>query len=1013
MTNGNFDTLDGAPTMPGEPQGQILSGRYKIVRRLGSGGMGTVYLAKDMELDIDIAIKVLPTLLANNKRAVDNLRREAKTALTLSHPNIVRLHTFQSDEAIKYLVMEYIDGGSLEERVSAAGALSVDETIKIFTQVAAGLDYAHSQNVLHRDIKPANIMLTKDGVAKLADFGIARQIKESMTRITGKETSGTMLYMAPEQFRGGEPDHRSDIYSLAASIYECLSGKPPFWRGSIEYQILHEKPMSLGKLNDKQNATLIKALSKDPNGRQNNAKELFTDCGIDSSTLTWQPASSQKPRKETLDYSKTISTKLEKKKLKPKVAVVIGILALIVIATGFIVYHQQKTPKKFGKKPLARPLASTEKAHEAIKDIDDIKWSEARAAMGTLATAIRAYFAENNCAPTLTSPIIEDFSVLGLAPTDLDGRYFDNDCYSIDEAECVGGKVTFVISCDASKGKNGHPTNPLGLQLIGNGSDTKLVVIMNAQNRQPAMHTNEEKTKQEEDQSFHNLTDAAFICEAKDDWEKAIEGYKKALAIKDDTETKEKLAICQHNLYLKKAQSSEAESNLDGAIDNYTKALAYKQLASTQLKLDTAKKALEAKIEQQSKAKEYVKWLQQAQDSENQGDLPAAVKFYKRAQEYATDSPSLEFMAVVPENQAFTKNELQTKINSLNQQIVEKEKLDKFNQLLTSAKENDNKANGKEALKSLEQALALYPNDSTVIALKEKIEGYYTPKPGDTLTNSIGMVLTYIPRGDFLMGSPADEANRFNDEGPQHKVYISKSYYMGTTEVTKHEFYTFVSESSYRTTAENQGWAYTFTTSQGTSTGGKVNGANWLNPGFAQTNNDPVVCVSWNDAKAFCHWLSRKEGKNYRLPTEAEWEYACRAGTTEARYSNNMSNSGESWCNGADLTAKSRFPDWTVFNWHDGYIFTSPVQSFKANPWGLYDMYGNVWEWCEDWHSDYYYANSSEADPFGPSTGTSRVLRGGSWYKGFPENCRSADRAGISPESPTMHAGFRVVMETE
>jgi tetratricopeptide (TPR) repeat protein len=339
MSKDNFDTLDGAPTIPGEPDGQVLSGRYKIVREIGSGGMGTVYLAQDMELDIEVAIKVLPTLLANNKRAIDNLRREAKTALKLSHPNIVRLHTFHSDEAIKYLVMEYVDGGSLEEKISANGVLSVDETLKTFTQVAAGLDYAHSQNVLHRDIKPANIMLTKDGIAKLADFGIARQIKESMTRITGKETSGTLLYMAPEQFRGGEPDHRSDIYSLAASIYECLSGHPPFWRGSIEYQVMNEKPASLGKLNDEQNVALLKALAKDPKSRQANAKELLADLGVSSTEFNWQTSPRQKEGKsykDTLDYAKTMQPQGSALKNNKRIKLLLIVGLLVTFAAIFI-----------------------------------------------------------------------------------------------------------------------------------------------------------------------------------------------------------------------------------------------------------------------------------------------------------------------------------------------------------------------------------------------------------------------------------------------------------------------------------------------------------------------------------------------------------------------------------------------------------------------------------------------------------------------------------------------------
>ncbi|MFA5292144.1 MAG: protein kinase [Phycisphaerae bacterium] len=366
MSKDDFDTLDNAPTIPGEPGGQILSGRYKIIRQIGSGGMGAVYLAKDLELDIEIAIKVLPTLLANNKRAIDNLCREARTDLALSHHNIVRLHNFQSDEAIKYLVMEYINGGSLEDKITADGVLSVDETLKIFTQVAAALDYAHSQHVLHRDIKPANIMLTKDGVAKIADFGIARQLKESMTHITGKETSGTLLYMAPEQFRGGKPDHHSDIYSLAASIYECLSGKPPFWRGSIEYQIMNVPPQPLDKLSQKQNTALLKALSKEPNDRQESAKELLAGLGADSAILNWQPVKKDTPKhyKDTLDYAQTINIKVERQKAQKKKigALVAAVLAIAVIISLmiFVKYRSQnaqQTAADITQRPVSEKSA--------------------------------------------------------------------------------------------------------------------------------------------------------------------------------------------------------------------------------------------------------------------------------------------------------------------------------------------------------------------------------------------------------------------------------------------------------------------------------------------------------------------------------------------------------------------------------------------------------------------------------------------------------------------------------
>ena len=169
-----------------------------------------------------------------------------------------------------------------------------------------------------------------------------------------------------------------------------------------------------------------------------------------------------------------------------------------------------------------------------------------------------------------------------------------------------------------------------------------------------------------------------------------------------------------------------------------------------------------------------------------------------------------------------------------------------------------------------------------------------------------------------------------------------------------------------------------------------------------------MVNVSWNDAVAFCKWLSRKEGKTYRLPTEAEWEYACRAGTTTRYYSGDDPETLAKVGNVADATAKAKFPDWKcTIKASDGYVFTAPVGSFKPNAFGLYDMHGNAWQWCSDWYGEDYYAKSPTDDPTGPDSGDDRVLRGGSW-DGRPDFTRSADRDQEPPNYRGNIAGFRV-----
>jgi formylglycine-generating enzyme required for sulfatase activity len=268
-----------------------------------------------------------------------------------------------------------------------------------------------------------------------------------------------------------------------------------------------------------------------------------------------------------------------------------------------------------------------------------------------------------------------------------------------------------------------------------------------------------------------------------------------------------------------------------------------------------------------------------------------------------------------------------------------------------------------------------------------------------------GMELAFIPAGNFLMGTPAGEAGRRADE-TQHEVTISRPFYMGVTQVTRGQFAAFVSDSGYKTEAETTGWCMAW---DGTKWG-RVDGITWRKPGFEQTDKHPVVCMTWNDATAFCQWLSRKSGAAARLPTEAQFEYAARAGTRTAYVWGDDPDGGKGWCNVADQSTKRQFPTWAAFKWDDGYAFTAPVGSFKPNAWGLFDTTGNTWEWCTDWYGRY--ADGPATDPTGPATGTDRVMRGASWGDG-PVPCRSGYRRQHVPDVRGTAEGLRVVVEVK
>jgi formylglycine-generating enzyme required for sulfatase activity len=227
--------------------------------------------------------------------------------------------------------------------------------------------------------------------------------------------------------------------------------------------------------------------------------------------------------------------------------------------------------------------------------------------------------------------------------------------------------------------------------------------------------------------------------------------------------------------------------------------------------------------------------------------------------------------------------------------------------------------------------------------------------------------------------------------------------------VTVGQFRRFVTATDYRTEgeADNQGgWGLNPKTRR---VEGRKPEYTWRNPGLPQTDDHPVVNVSWNDAVAFCRWLSHKEGKTYRLPTEAEWEYACRAGTT-TRYNDgdDATNLGRR-CRIFDAPGKD-FAHVQKLAYPEGTKFTAAGGSFPANRFGLYDMHGNVWEWCEDWYDEDYYAHSPVDDPKGPEKGHLRVRRGGGWNT-FPLFARASFRNWNNPESRCVNLGFRVARE--
>lgn len=257
----------------------VLDGRFTLVKRVGSGGMGDVWLAHDQQLNgLEVAVKVLKDTLVADQRAVKALRKEVVITRGLTHPNIVRVHDLHQSEGIHFISMEYVPGQSLADMLAQRDKpFALDEVLPWAKKIGEALDYAHSRGVLHRDVKPANMLLATGGTVKLADFGIARAAKDTQTRVTGQITSGTLLYMSPEQQMGDAVDARSDVYSFAASLYELLSGNPPFHTGNVALQILQKQPEPIEGVPRHVNAALIIGLAKKPEARHE-GNRMFIAC---------------------------------------------------------------------------------------------------------------------------------------------------------------------------------------------------------------------------------------------------------------------------------------------------------------------------------------------------------------------------------------------------------------------------------------------------------------------------------------------------------------------------------------------------------------------------------------------------------------------------------------------------------------------------------------------------------------------------------------------------------------
>ena len=886
--------------------GDVIVGRYVVERMLGEGGMGIVYQCLDRVGGVSVAVKCLPPEVSRNADEMEDIRTNYRLVADLHHPNIAGARTLELDESTGdyYLVMDLARGTSLKRWMRRNPQATMEAKLAILRQVAAALDYAHARKVIHRDVKPENVMVDDEDGVKVLDFGLAAQIRSSQSRTSNAVTSkgGTPGYKSPEQWRGKPQREAADVYSFGVMAYWLFAGVLPFDGDDLAvlgHAVLTAPVEPIAGFPARMNAALVKALAKQP-------EERFASCGEFMDALEGKDSFSRKERKEAGG---------------PRlVAAVKGLLAAAALGLA-----------AFGG------------------------WWWMSGREGTKGT--------QGTEETIGTNVVQVSSVTQVAspapkPIPPEAGLTDADVAEIAvEASEQKSRIERIDDAD------GFHAQKLALDDVLNCATT---------NRK-------EKLWAEAAQDFTNY----------------VNGCKELLKLDQERQTAKK---SKADAEAAKARASEVEAQkyvkprwdatsalLEEANDAFGKmsfaaaaakyAAAAKQFdhcvdeAKTERKRQEDDAAAKAKAEQEKRKRlEEARERAMLIEKEIVRYIEPELKRFKAedcAQPTLADGNKLRKQGDGALSRGdFTEAEGKLKQAKDKLEAAVKEAKDyRVDAPLRRAREHSAALCWQQCIDECDKALGWDSDNADAKRLKAEAEGHLGPRHGEcrtmTLPGGVKMEMIYVAPGSFTMGSPETEDGR-SDKETQHRVTLTKGYWLGKYEVTQRQWESVMGENP-----------------------SQFNGA-----------NRPVEKVSWEDCQRFIAKVDatarQQFGGGARLPTEAEWEYACRAGTT-GRYGGNGNLDDVGWhCENSGSE-------------------THPVGRKKPNNWGFYDIHGNVLEWCQDWYGDYQ-VNAN--NPQGPVSGVNRVLRGGSWNLDV-RSCRSATRDGDFPGSRCSSNGFRLCCSAE
>ncbi|MCP3920007.1 MAG: SUMF1/EgtB/PvdO family nonheme iron enzyme [bacterium] len=909
-------------------------GQFELIEELGRGGMGVVWRARDLMLGEEVALKFLPHVLAADRLSMLRLRREAKVLLSLTHLHIVRLRTVAVKHGLTFLVEECLDGPTLDhlaqDRIEAGErGLTPEEAVWILSEIAPALDYAHGEGVTHRDLKPSNLMLDAPpgdelGAggerAKLTDFGLAFVATSALTQISGYRPSGTLPFMAPEVLIGRKPTPAADLYSLGATLYALVAGRPPFTHGDVATQVLHRRPDPLESGDGQLDAAVAAAMAKNPAERPATAGDLLA-------IATGEAHAPRKPRRVAA------------------LVAAVAALALVTLAIAFFVggpdddETSSRRDEGLGLQAAASPRDAEPPTPSAGPGPRLILEAPYDVAGGT-----RVYIGEDAGGLVLRGRVTDardnriDVYVDSLH---LMGELDDDGAFVLPTL-LVPGHVYSVRALAAG-------VEPRAFEVMLDTEPPQLTLLEPAE----TSRTNES-----------------------------------SIRVRVRVEDTHVASVEVAGTALRDAGAGVWETS-DLPLEPGTNRL---EVRATDGARQTAQ--LEFRVVRRSIGPRLVEVAPKRHAPLALGTRTFVALTFSAPIDTATlDGRS---MTVDAEGRTARITVVPRELGParFNWSAIDRAGTISHGQveypieLLARSVELDGR---------MFENLAATQDRDTAIGWQRWPRRIRDPRTG--------IVFRLVDPGAYERGS-REGRGRF-DELPRHERRVARPFYLAETEVTRGAWRAFAERTEFRTQAERRGTS--LTRAPGAASW-HASAAAWDDPipayPFDADDTHPVTQISWLDARAYC------AEHGYRLPTEAEWEYACRAGGPGQYPWGDTIERAPGNGNFRDATLARVMRDAPGFEHDDGHAFTAPVGTSAPNAFGLYDMLGNVWEWCEDAYDPTAYARADQV-PFRPIEGAApRVLRGGSWLTDA-EGVRCARRAWDDPNSASDVRGFRVTFSPE